>query len=258
MPDKKDDFPACSLDQFRRTDVDIVGKPFCEYILTVTMKKSIVALLVVILLARIFLAVSSAAEITDNAAYQKAMLALINRQFPEAVESFATLLTDNPTLADTIALPYAEALLGLADSIRKKDPNQAISLFRRALELDPQSVRAHFQLGLVLTGQKDYAAAIESYQKAIALNPEFPDTFFNLGFIYAVSRDFARAEEMYAQTVALNPDYLDEALFNLALVQSKQNKKEQSLANLNKALAVNPQNQAARDYLKQLQGASAQ
>ena len=62
---------------------------------------------------------------------------------------------------------------------------------------------------------------------------------------------------MYTRTVALNPDYLDEALFNLALAQSKQqDKKEQSLANLKKSLSVNPNNRAAQNYLKQLQGGS--
>ena len=258
MTDKKENFPAFSPLQVRRREVDIVGQFFCKQTQTDTKKKSFAAFVAVILMAIILAAVSVAAEIPDNATYQKAMLALVNRQFPEAVDSFAKLLTNNPALGDTIALPYAEALLGLADTLRKKDPEQAISLFRKALQLDPQSVRAHFQLGLALTGQKNYAAAIESYQKAIALNPQFPDTFFNLGFIYAVSKDFAKAEEMYTQTVALHPDYLDEALFNLALVQSKQNKKEQSLANLNRALAVNPKNQAAQNYLKQLQGVSEQ
>ena len=258
MPDKKETFPTCTMHQVRRREFAIVGQPFSQQTQTVTKKKFLGALVAVMLMAIILVAVSLAAEIPDNATYQKAMLALINRQFPEAVDSFAKLLASNPAMSDTIALPYAEALLGLADTTSKKDPKQAISQFRKALQLDPYSVRAHFQLGLLLTGQKDYASAIESYQKAITLNPQFPDTFFNLGFIYAVSKDFARAEEMYTKTVALNPDYLDEALFNLALVQSKQNKKEQSLANLNKALVVNPKNKAAQNYLKQLQGASEQ
>ena len=56
---------------------------------------------------------------------------------------------------------------------------------------------------------------------------------------------------MYTRTVALNPVYLDEALFNLALAQNKQGEKEQSIANLKKALSVNPDNQAAKKHLKQ-------
>ena len=223
-----------------------------------TTKKYFVALAVGILSMIAFLAFSTAAETPDDEVYQKAMIALINRQFPEAIASFEKILVSDPGMSDKITLPYAEALLGLADNLHKTDPQQAIALFKKALQFDPRSVRAHFQMGLVLTAQKDYAAAIESYQKAITLNPEFPDTFFNLGFIYAVLKNYAKAEEMYARTVELKPNYLDEALFNLALVQSKQDKKEQSLANLNKALAVNPKNKSVQNYLKKLQGGSAE
>lgn len=196
----------------------------------------------------------SPAETSVDELYQKGMYALINRQFQEAINSFAELQTSNPAIRDKIDLPYAEAVLGLADKLRKRDPQQAITLLKKATQLDPRSVRAHFQLGMALTGQKDYAAAIASYQKGIELNPHFPDIFFNLGFLYAVSKNYAGAVEMYTRTVALHPDYLDEALFNLALAQSKQDKKEQSLANLKKALSINPNNRAAQNYLKQLQG----
>ena len=211
-----------------------------------------------ILLAITVLAFAATAEPPNNTAYQRAMLALINRQFPEAINSFARLLESNPGMGDKIILPYAEALLGLADNLRKTDPEQAITLLKKALQLDPRSVRAHFQLGLVLTAQKNYTAAIASYQKALALNPDFADTFFNLGFVYAVSKNYVKAEEMYTRTVALKPDYLDEALFNLALIQSKLGKKEQSLANLKKALTVNPDNQSIQNYLNKLQGVSGE
>lgn len=214
------------------------------------------ALTPVILLAITLLVFSAAAETPSDETYQKAMLALINRQFPVAIDSFTRILKSDPGMSDKIALPYAEALLGQADNLRKTDPQQAITLLKRALQLDPRSLRAHFQLGLVLTAQKNYPAAIEIYQKALALNPQFADTFFNLGFVYAVSKNYIKAEEMYTRTVVLKPNYLDEALFNLALVQSKQGKKKQSLANLKKALKVNPKNQSIEKYLKNFQGVS--
>ena len=196
------------------------------------------------------------AETSGEELYQKGMYALIDRQFQEAINSFAKLQTSNPEMRDKIDIPYAEALLGLGDNLRKSDPQQSIRLYKKATQFDPHSFRAHFQLAIALTGQKDYAAAIVSYQRAIELNPQSPDTFFNLGFVYAASKNYAGAVEMYARTVALDPAYLDEALFNLALAQSKQGENEQSIVSLKKALSVNPDNQAAQKYLKQLQGGS--
>lgn len=201
-------------------------------------------------------AIRSPAETSGDELYQKGMYALINRQFQVAINSFAKLQISNPEMLDKIDLPYAEALLWQADDVRKSDPQRAITLFQKATQLDPRSVRAHFQLGMALTRQKDHAAAIVSYQRAIEFNPQFPDIFFNLGFLYAASKNYAGAAEMYARSVAFKPDYLDEALFNLALAQSKLEKKEQSIANLKKALSVNPDNLAAQNYLKQLQGGS--
>ena len=200
--------------------------------------------------------VSSEAPGTET--YQKAMDALVEKRFDEAITLFEEILTLGPGMKDKIAAPYAEALLGQADRVRETDTAQSISLFQKSIQFDPNSEKAHFQLGMVFMNQKEYPAAIESFEKVIGLNPAFTDAFFNLGFINAVSKNYARAEEMYARVVELNPDYLDEALFNLALVQSKQDKKEQSLANLEKAVLVNPKNESAQNYLKKLKGVSAE
>ena len=99
---------------------------------------------------------------------------------------------------------------------------------------------------------KDSPKAIEAYRKAVALDPQQSDAYFNLGFIYASHRDFSKAEEAYGQVVRLSPPYLDEALFNLALVQEKQGKKKQSKENLERALKVNPKNEMARKYLDKI------
>ena len=196
------------------------------------------------------------AEAPGTETYQKAMDALVDKRFYEAITFFEELLTLGPGMKDKIASPYTEALLGLAENVRETDPAQAISLFNEAIQLDPKSQQAYFQLGLVFMNQKDYTAAIESFENVIELNPEFPDTFFNLGFINALAKDYAKAEEMYARVVELSPAYLDEALFNLALVQSKLEKTDESIANLEKALQVNPQNELAQNYLSKLKGVS--
>jgi serine/threonine protein kinase len=197
-------------------------------------------------------------ETPGTETYQNAMDALIDHRFAEAVSLFEELLTLGPGMKGKIASPYAEALVGQANSLSETAPLQAISLFEKSIQLDPNSEQAHFQLGMVLMRQKDYAAAIESYENVIELNPEFPDTFFNLGFIYAVSKNYVRAEEMYSRVVELRPNYLDEALFNLALVQNKLDKKDESRANLEEAVKINPQNELAKNYLKKIQGVSGE
>jgi tetratricopeptide (TPR) repeat protein len=157
-------------------------------------------------------------------------------------------------MKNQVSLPYAEALVGLANSLNGTNPEQAISLFNQAIQFDPNRVQSYFQLGMIFLKQDDYAAAAENFEKVIEINPNLPDAFFNLGFIHAHLKEYVKAEEMYAQVVELNPSYLDEALFNLALIQSKLGKKDESVTNIKKAVEVNPKNELAQNYLKKIQG----
>jgi tetratricopeptide (TPR) repeat protein len=73
-----------------------------------------------------------------------------------------------------------------------------------------------------------------------------------------MSKNYSKAEKMYARVVELKPDYLDEAHFNLALVQSKLDKNDESVANIQKAVQINPKNELAQYYLKKLKGGPAE
>ena len=200
----------------------------------------------------------TAIEAPGTELYQQAMDALIAGHYQQAIDLFEKMLPLGPETKARIASPYAEALIGQAEKLAGTDVKKATQLLEESIRLNPASEQAHFQLGMLYLRQKDYPKAIASYQNVIALNPEFPDTYFNLGFIHALAKDYAKAEAMYARVVALAPAYLDEALFNLALVQNELGMKEACLVNLEKAVAVNPKNMPARNYLKKLQGVSGE
>lgn len=149
-----------------------------------------------------------------------------------------------------------KALENKAVALIERNPKEAQSLLLRAVELDPKSVRAHFHLGSTYLILKDSPKAIEAYQRVIDLNPKLTDAYFNLGYIYALNEEYSKAEEMYGQVVKMAPPYLDDALYNLGLVQEKQGKREESMVNLGRALQVNPQNKVAQKLLNQIKGDS--
>lgn len=129
-------------------------------------------------------------------------------------------------------------------------------MLQKAIDLNPRNARAHFYLGKIYTAKKNYPEAIKAYSKVTDLAPAFPDAFFNLGFIYYRTGDYAKAEEMFQKVVALSPNYLDEAYFNLAMVQNLQGKSKESIRNLERALEVNPKNDRAKKYLLRLKRTS--
>jgi len=144
----------------------------------------------------------------------------------------------------------AQSLLAKASGIIEKNPKEAEALLLKSVALDPGNAKAHFHLGLAYTAQKNSDLAIKAYEKAVPLNPDFPDVYFNLGYIYAMKKDYSMAEKMFGQAVIKNPPYLDEALFNLGLIQAKQGKREESIKSLGRALQVNPQNKRAKKFLE--------
>ena len=152
--------------------------------------------------------------------------------------------------------PAAEAslLVQKAVGLIESNPVEAKTVLQQATAKDPRSVQAHFQLGHAYVKLKEYPKALDAYAKAAEIDPNFADAFFNMGYVYAVRKEYAKAEQMYAKVVKLSPMYVDEALFNLGMVQEKQGKRKESLESIEKSLSINPGNEPARKALARMKG----
>jgi serine/threonine protein kinase len=177
---------------------------------------------------------------------------LKKEQYAEAVVLFEETLASKPSTFDEIYILYSLALAGLASGISKSDPEKAKALLLKSVNLVPGYAHGHYLLGRIYTEQKDFTSAVASYQTAAELDPQMPGVYFNLGYIYATRKDYIRAYEMFKRVVELSPPFLDEALYNLALVQIKLNKPRSSIDNLEQALRINPKNAKAKRLLDRL------
>ncbi len=183
---------------------------------------------------------------------EAAIAALQTKEFSVALAILEEVLAGDPSPEKKISDAYLEALLGVATHMMPKDPDAAKAYLLKALAVDPASIAVLSQLGYVHVRHSDYPQAIETYQKVAELDPGRADTFFNLGYIYAVTENYSKAKEMYSRVVELAPDFLDEALFNLAMVQAQLGERAKSINNLEQAIEINPANESALAYLKQL------
>jgi len=175
------------------------------------------------------------------------------KRFSEAITLFEDILTKKPLIKESISDLYSRALMGHAAEIEKSDSEKAISLVRKSLETAPNNAQAHYMLGRIYTQQKDYSKSISSYRLAAKLNPRMPRVFFNLGYIYfSVNKDYSQAQKMYQRVIELSPPFLDEALYNLAVVQKKLGKSKDCRKNLERAVALNPENERAKKFLTYL------
>ena len=139
--------------------------------------------------------------------------------------------------------------LGLACE-QLEDLGQAVSSYRRAIQLDPKMSAAHYSLGIVLERAGELESAIPSYREAVRLNPSHLASTLNLG--EALQRkgesaqdpkSFQEAEEVFRAALSLDAAKPHLRLANL--LQQRQ-RFEEAADHFRSGLAITPNNAPAQ------------
>lgn len=121
---------------------------------------------------------------------------------------------------------------------------QALVLFTRALEKDPNQIDAHIGIGDIHQVKGDYTRAAEQYDTARKINPQNFDANYKLGLMYHLLNRLSEAVATYLQALAINPDNFD-ANLNLATAYLQTSQPELAIPYGEKAVALNPESQPA-------------
>ena len=95
--------------------------------------------------------------------------------------------------------------------------DDAISHYRRALQLRDGNAAAHFGLATALVEQHKVDEAIEHFKKSLSMQPDNTEASNNLGVMYIHRGEIGNAIAQWQQTLAFDPDNGD-AANNLAWV----------------------------------------
>lgn len=175
-----------------------------------------------------------------GAAYLNRGRFLFAKDPDRAIQDFNTAIALNPSYFQT----YIS--LGLLYLTQKRDYEQAIIVFNKAIEAASQETRygghrrlmylhnAYINRGLAYLAKRDFDKALADYNKAIELSPNDDWGYSGRGLVYAVQQDYAKAIADYSQAIKLRPnDWLNyKERGNLYL---KQGEKEKGEADLNKS-----------------------
>ena len=94
-------------------------------------------------------------------------------------------------------------------------PEEAMSAYRRALEIEPGFADAHLDLGRLLHERGDLAEAERHYRKALEARPEDATAAFNVGVALQDQDRPREAAEAYQAALAIDPNLAD-AHYNLS------------------------------------------
>ena len=122
----------------------------------------------------------------------------------------------------------------IAEGNRAEDAGkleQACALYREAVQLDPQSARAHLNLGIALQAFGDETGAVAGYEKALALEPANPYASYNFGKLRYERGALAEAERLLRQALRAKADF-KEARVMLACALDAQGKPEAAAVEL--------------------------
>ena len=163
------------------------------------------------------------------------------RLYPQAVDTFKSILSRQPT--------NAAALFQLANVYKLQDELElAIETFNKIFTIaDPNDAvtndrlygLTHLALSEVYCKQSKLDIAEQHVTEAVQRCPTDADTHYRLGYIYTHQAKFDAAVTAFKQTLAYNPDFA-EVYEWLGLIALMQHKPQQAVAHYQTAIEKNP------------------
>lgn len=147
--------------------------------------------------------------------------------------------------------------------VRQENYEKAIEMLKKAIEVDPTSWEAHYQLAVAYSEIQRYSEAYPHFQKAEELAPgkagdvnerhyAYWYDHFAVGETARKAKEYATAEKEFLAAVEIDPQRL-EAYSNLAFTYHKMGEIERSLAMYEKVVEIDPDNADALQAMAAVQ-----
>jgi arylsulfatase A-like enzyme/Flp pilus assembly protein TadD len=115
---------------------------------------------------------------------------------------------------------------------------QSVEKLTTVLQTDPDSIPAHYILGLDYYRMQQFPLAVEHLQRVMHLSPEYALACYQLGLAYARAGDMDNAEQTLKRTLQLDPTNYD-AAFNLGAVYLQKKMVPEAASAFRQAIAIN-------------------
>ena len=129
---------------------------------------------------------------------------------------------------------WSQKALALWQNGEYTDPNQAVDLWNKAIQDNPNSAESYNNRGLAHYNLKKYPQAVEDYSRAIQLKPDYVVAYNNRGNAYYELTQYDLAEADFNQSIGFEPGYA-KAYLNRALTNYQLDRNSQACLDFKKA-----------------------
>lgn len=105
---------------------------------------------------------------------------------------------------------------------------EAVAVYEKVLEVDPNHAAAHINLGTLYYNRQEYTRAEKHYRRAIEVDSRYALAYFDLGNVLDETGRVPDAIAAYKAALLLAPTYAD-AHYNLALAYEKMREPRKAL-----------------------------
>jgi Tfp pilus assembly protein PilF len=155
-------------------------------------------------------ATSDQLELSIQQIFSEALAFHNSGQLNRAKAGYEQILTIQPN-------HFAALNLLSAIAMQTNQPQLAVDLISKAIEVNPDVASPYYNRGVMLQKLKQHDDAIASYDKAIALNPNYAAAYANRGVALKELKLTEAAVTCYNKAISLDPDFAD-AHFNKSMV----------------------------------------
>lgn len=145
-------------------------------------------------------------NLSAKAHFIKGMCYKENGDTLRALKSFRT--------ATDIDQEYFHAFMQLGIILSAMHNPMAVDYFNNAIQLNPNSIEAHYALAMFCQEHEEYNKAIEAYTNILTIDPKYKYAHYNLGYIHLVYlKVYDMAAKHFTDAINADPDYA-EAWYN--------------------------------------------
>ncbi len=148
-----------------------------------------------------------------------------------------------------------------ADALKSNHFDKAVDLLRKAANLDPKSTPdlaiAYERRGYALAKNQQFQDAVQDYTEAIKIKPNEPRIYEERAYAEMKIYAYDKALADYAELIKLKPKEVRYYNFRAYIYEAKEDL-QNSMAETEKALQIDPNNQEAKERKQRLERKQAE